>query len=400
MHFPEQSTRKPKNWLDSDQKSPVNFWMAQVSLPKRGFNPLKVKVQLILENEQFTIAFRGYEKEEVDRVLAEMRAELEHVREYNFSASSEVENLKAQLEALKSQVKKGGAPGYAELGAQFEQTLRLAEEQAKKLVADAGQDAIRIRETTKAESEQLTRKAQAKADRVIADAEAKLNEARIDAERLASEILSSAKSRESEAAEKIGTAQRESSAIKSEGERYAAELRAQVHRETEEARALATELSQKTAQARVELEAEIKAKRDETEQEALRLYQNAVSQAQQVIDEANSTLSEASARSAQLISEADRIMRESLESSSQQLEDANRTATNLINQSRRRAEMLSRKAEGFAAGAIRESEDRLNRMKSERIEIEDFLGTLRNLMTTESMVAADENSAVEQLEDR
>ena len=73
-----------------------------------------------MENEQFTIAFRGYEKDEVDRVLTELRAELEHVREYNFSASSEVETLKAELESLKAKVKKGGAPGYAELGAQFE----------------------------------------------------------------------------------------------------------------------------------------------------------------------------------------------------------------------------------------------------------------------------------------
>ena len=135
-----------------------------------------------MENEQFTISFRGYEKDEVDRVLAELRAELEHVREYNFSASGEVEALKAELEAARSKLRSSGGAGYAELGAQFEQTLRLAEEQAKKLVADAGQDAIRIRETAKAESEQLTRKAEAKAERVIAEAEAKLNEARIDAE--------------------------------------------------------------------------------------------------------------------------------------------------------------------------------------------------------------------------
>ena len=100
-----------------------------------------------------------------------------------------------------------------------------------------------------------------------------------------------------------------------------------------------------------------------------------------------------------MISEADSIMRDAQENSSQMLEDANRTATNLINQSRRRADMLSRKAEGYANNAIKDSEERLNRMKAERNDIEEFLGTLRNLMTTESMVAADENSAVEQLED-
>jgi RNA binding exosome subunit len=62
--------------------------------------------------------------------------------------------------------------------------------------------------------------------------------------------------------------------------------------------------------------------------------------------------------------------------------------------------MLTRKAEGYAGNAIKDSEDRLARMKAERADIEEFLGTLRNLMTTESMVAADENSAVEQLDEQ
>ncbi|MEY3662519.1 MAG: hypothetical protein RI919_35 [Actinomycetota bacterium] len=237
-----------------------------------------------MDIENFSTEMRGYKKDEVDRVLSELRAELEHVREYNFNAASELDTLRAEVAALKK--KKDSAPGYAELGAQFEQTLRLAEEQAKKMATDAAQDAIRVRETAKAESEQLTRKAQQKADAIISEAEAKVAEAKIQAESLSAEILQSAKSKEAEAAEKIATAAREASAIKSEGERYAAELRAQVHRETEEARALATELAQRTAQARVELEAELKTRRDETEQESLALYQKAVAQAQEASDEA------------------------------------------------------------------------------------------------------------------
>jgi hypothetical protein len=55
--------------------------------------------------------------------------------------------------------------------------------------------------------------------------------------------------------------------------------------------------------------------------------------------------------------------------------------------------MLSRKAESFANNAIRESEDRLTKMKTERVEIEEFLNSLKGLMSTESMVAADENAA-------
>ena len=238
-----------------------------------------------MDIEEFSTEMRGYKKDQVDRVIEELRAELEHVREYNFNASNELDQLRSEVTALRK--KKDNAPGYAELGAQFEQTLRLAEEQAKKLVSDAGQDAIRIRDTAKAESEQLLRKAQQRAEVVLGEADAKLNEAKVEAERLIAEKVQATKAKEVEAAEKVGTAQREAAAIKSEGERYAAELRASVHRETEEARAIATELAQRTAQARVELEAELKTKRDDSEQEALHMYQNAVAQAQQITDEAN-----------------------------------------------------------------------------------------------------------------
>jgi ElaB/YqjD/DUF883 family membrane-anchored ribosome-binding protein len=113
-----------------------------------------------------------------------------------------------------------------------------------------------------------------------------------------------------------------------------------------------------------------------------------------VTDEANATLSEASARSAQLVSEADAIMRDALENSSQQLEDANRTATNLINQSRRRAERLSRKAEGYALTAINDAEQRARRLQDEYDDINEFLDSLKSLMSTEAVVSVVESTAL------
>jgi hypothetical protein len=145
-----------------------------------------------------------------------------------------------------------------------------------------------------------------------------------------------------------------------------------------------------------ELEAELKTKRDEAEQEALQMYQRAVAQSQEVTDEANANFAEASARAAELMSEAERMSREANQNAAALAEDSQRTATNVINQARRRAEALSRRAESLANNAIKESEDRLSRMKGERIEIEEFLSQLRNLMSTDAMVADAENRAYDQ----
>ncbi len=105
-----------------------------------------------------------------------MREELDHVRDYNYKAASEVEFLKSEIASLKQRLKRDAGTGYAELGAQFEQTLRVAEEQARKLMTDAGQDALRVRETAKAEAEQLTRKAEAAVQKLLSDAESKAKE--------------------------------------------------------------------------------------------------------------------------------------------------------------------------------------------------------------------------------
>jgi hypothetical protein len=206
--------------------------------------------------------------------------------------------------------------------------------------------------------------------------------------------LQTAVAKEAEASEKIQTAEREAAALKSDGERYAAELRAQVHRETEQARSLATELSQRTTQARIDLEAELKGKRDEAEQEALRIYQAAVAQAQAMTEEGSRNIADSTARAAELLAEAERVSREARDFQDDTREESNKRAADLINQSRRRAEALARKAQGYADNAIKDARERLTKITDERDQVTDFLDSMDKLMSTESMVNFD-NSEVD-----
>jgi cell division septum initiation protein DivIVA len=347
------------------------------------------------DEENFDIVMRGYDRTQVDSIIDEMRVENEHLSTYNESAVTEIANLKSEMELLKEQLRNSGQSGYAALGAQFEQTLRLAEEQANKMIADAGQDAVRIRDEARGAADLATRTAKDKADRIVQEAEIKVEEAKFEVERKANSMLQTATSRETEATEKIQTAEREAAAIKSDGERYAAELRAQVHRETEQARALATELSQRTAQARIDLEAELKAKRDESEQEALRIYQAAVAQAQTLTDEGARALAESSTRAAELMAEAERISREARIFQDETREEANKRATDLINQSRRRSEALSRKALVYAENAVKDARERLTKLSDEKDQVSDFLASMDKLMSTESMVNVDHSEVDE-----
>ncbi len=190
-----------------------------------------------MARKDFSIAPLGYNRNQVNNMIEEMSIEIEHLSKYNERAVSEISILKAEILELKIQVKTGGPNGYVALRAQFEQTLALAEEQAEKMLADAGQYALRIREESKGAADSVKSSAQRKADRVIQEAEIKIEEARLDAVRRNAELLNAALASVNEANEKLQIAQKEAAAMKAEGERYAAELRSQVHLETRAAKA-------------------------------------------------------------------------------------------------------------------------------------------------------------------
>ncbi len=190
-----------------------------------------------MARKDFSIAPLGYNRNQVNSMIEEMSIEIEHLSKYNERAVSEISILKAEILELKIQVKTGGPNGYVALRAQFEQTLALAEEQAEKMLADAGQYALRIREESKGAADSVKSSAQSKAERLIQEAEIKIEEARLEAVRRNAELLNAALASVNEANEKLQIAQREAAAMKAEGERYAAELRSQVHLETRAAKA-------------------------------------------------------------------------------------------------------------------------------------------------------------------
>jgi cell division septum initiation protein DivIVA len=193
-----------------------------------------VKRKRLLRKESrkaFGISLRGYKRNNVDNMIEEMRDEIQHLTSYNEQATSEISKLKAEVLDLKIQVKTGGPNGYIALRTLFEQTLGRAEEQAEKMLADAGEYALRIREESNNEADSIARVARAKADRVMQEAEAKAEETRRENADRQAEIHNAALASIREANDRIQAAQKEAANIKSDVEKYAAELRSQVHLE-------------------------------------------------------------------------------------------------------------------------------------------------------------------------
>ena len=103
----------------------------------------------------FGTAISGYNRAEVDRHIAWLQKNLAEIEQYNSMAIREQNALRERIVELEESAKLNRSPGYAQVGAQFEQTLRLAESEAAKLVNDAAKESVKLRETSKAEAERM-----------------------------------------------------------------------------------------------------------------------------------------------------------------------------------------------------------------------------------------------------
>ena len=140
----------------------------------------------------FSTAVGGYSRSEVDEYISWLRKTMQELESYNSLAVREQNSLRERVVQLEESLKLAKSPGYAQLGAQFEQTLRLAESEAAKLVNDAGKEAVRIREVAKAEAEKLRFEAEATAKPIVDGANREARNLVMNARKQSEQILEQA----------------------------------------------------------------------------------------------------------------------------------------------------------------------------------------------------------------
>src|SRR5690606_1681950 len=136
---------------------------------------------------------RGYNREEVDSALQDLRRELIKANADKAEATKELKRLKATVDDLQAELDETGSPTYSGLGTKLENTLRIAEEQSTRLVSQADIDAEKLRSSVQAEVQALRGEAAEAADRLIADASARADKMVADARTDADELVARAR---------------------------------------------------------------------------------------------------------------------------------------------------------------------------------------------------------------
>jgi len=103
------------------------------------------------DDEAFTTAMRGYNRDEVDSAIQDLRRELIKANTDKAEATKEVKRLTATVEDLQAEIEETGSPTYSGLGSKLENILRVAEEQSTRLISQADIDAEKLRNSVQSE---------------------------------------------------------------------------------------------------------------------------------------------------------------------------------------------------------------------------------------------------------
>jgi cell division septum initiation protein DivIVA len=285
-------------------------------------------------NRRFDLALRGYERSQVESYLANIEAENATLRHGRDVAADRVAMLEQRLEELHVELQTAQRqvaefePSYAGLGARVENILRLAEEEAVALRADASATGDRIRATAEDDAKRI----------------------RSDADREAKDIVTAA---EREAGQRRSAALAEAEGARADAAKDAAAVRAEAASELEEARA-------KAAQAARDFETTLARRRDQAEQE----LSARLAAAEQRLTETSDT--------------ADQIKREAEAHRS----DADRRAAQILDSARREAEAMISEATAKASRARSEVERELANLIRRRDSVQAQLQNVREMLAT------------------
>jgi hypothetical protein len=176
------------------------------------------------------------------------------------------------------------------------------------------------------------------------------------------------------------TAKRDIELQKASVERDLAEKKLISFRELSKALDIEAATSLLTEQARIDLELELTARRQEAEAEYLRKHQEAVSATQKYLDDANSQLSSALTRANAARLEAETLEAAAISINQQTTESARKKADAIIAAAEVEARSVAAQAQKDIEERYESAKSKLEKLQSERESVEVYLRNLRNVL--------------------
>lgn len=324
-------------------------------------------------------------EEQSTRIIGQADIDAERmIGNAKLEAQSLVEAAEREAERLTTDAANRAANTVDGAQAQAEKLVHDATEEAQRLTDEAvaeasairgavATEAAKMRASAKRETEALRTEVKREISELKVVAERELNQAREQASELSKEVEAERASHELT----LKKIQEEAALAKTNLEHEVAETTAKLRFENEKQ---AEKLAQVAEQARVDLDAELSARRAEAEKDLLDAHHKAVDLNNRFLKEAESQLAETKSRLSALRKEHQKITAAIDEANRSGKVEAQSKAAELISEAENQAREIIQRAEEEATSRVAAAERRLIELRSERDTIAEYVESLRTIV--------------------
>lgn len=339
------------------------------------------------------LAKRGLDPAQVDIALGDIHAEASRLEAERAQIDKQIDKLTREIAEVRSALKRASAkPSFSDLGAAFEQTLRVAEEQAGKLISDAQVSSSETRRAAEAEASAITESAEKQAATLLKDSQERVTRLLAESEKKLAATLKAAQTALAQAEPLFVEAEKIAASISREGEQRRLALETELAQEVEQSRAEIATLRQLHERDHRRISEEVDAARAKAERESSRLAAENEVYVRQLLDSSQVQFDEASERAREMVVEAQANFGLARQEAIAMLREARETAARIVRRARVRAETLTQRLEERNAILLANGEQLVEDLSAETDAVQAFNSELRVISMSEPTESASEDS--------
>lgn len=334
------------------------------------------------ENNDFRTAKRGFEPADVDRAFAQITGRIANAQELRDEAEKDIERLNRELNEARTAVKRANSkPTFSDLGAAFEQTLRVAEEQAGKLLQDASAEVAVVRDSAKADADRIQVSSERQAHKLLTEAEKRSEKIAEESTKKSTDLVADAEAQLAAANAALAAAAKSIAVIEKKANADTREVMENAKLETEQARREMATLRDLQARDQLRIEREITVTREKAQRENERLAEETSTFIAEILADAQVQVAEADRKADQLVGEAESLSGKTHQDADLLRRTSQETAAGIIARAQERARALNDQTYEYKTKVMAEAAMTVANLEEARVRILDFNAELSTMDT-------------------
>ena len=319
-------------------------------------------------------AFRGVDTGQVDDVIRSMTNRIETLELSISERRRAIDRLKGEIADPTT-----STPSFAKLGSVFEETLRNAEDKARRMRAKAAAETSAISNKTDWELQNLSEKTERETREIVVSAQSEANEILLQVER---EVAATAQQIADERARMeivASRAERTSASMISQTEQQISDTRAAAYREFSEIKRQAADMVREASDNKVETETRIGLEVAAAQAQSTAVHDEADAYAQQSYEQAIAHVASAIATAAALKQEADDHLRAAQIRAAEILQDSRSLVQKSISDALTRSHDIARSSEEFFTDFVYDAEASITEIQRNTMALSNFEDRIRDV---------------------